>query len=204
MRRKVDSRTVWSLTAIRNGKQENVDEIDNAQFYYGRWQSEVAGSRPKRLPSGLIGIIGDYGMEHTAMESGFLISMSASPVDRDGWTRFVSTITVREMDTSLFHDTRTLFSRDGGDVDTIEFVDLFNPCAGGMRMPNNIWMRVDELPMSSIGWAMSSGLMDGEKSRQTDLTRWIGKPKDNEVIPKDILALPGPPSRAYSFDDTDY
>ena len=50
---------------------------------------------------------------------------------------------------------------------------------------------------------MSSGLMDGEKSRQTDLTRWIGKPKDNEVIPKDILALPGPPSRAYSFDDTD-
>ena len=28
MRRKVDSRTVWSLTAIRNGKQENADEID--------------------------------------------------------------------------------------------------------------------------------------------------------------------------------
>ena len=55
-------------------------------------------------------------------------------------------------------------------MDTIEFVDLFNPCAGGMRMPNNIWMRVDELPMSPIGWAMSSGLMDGEKSRQTDLT----------------------------------
>ena len=41
MRRKVDSRTVWSLTAIRNGKQENADGIDNAQFYYGRWQSEV-------------------------------------------------------------------------------------------------------------------------------------------------------------------
>ena len=133
MRRKVDSRTVWSLTAIRNGKQENADEIDNAQFYYGRWQSEVAGSRPKRLPSGLIGIIGDYGMEQTAMESGFVISMSASPVDRDGWTRFVSTITVREMDTRLFHDTRTLFSRDGGDVDTIEFVDLFNPCAYRLR-----------------------------------------------------------------------
>ena len=58
--------------------------------------------------------------------------------------------------------------------------------------------------MSSIGWAMSSGLMDGQKCRQTDLTWWIGKPKDNEVIPKDILALPGPPSRAYSLDDTDY
>ena len=204
MRRKVDSRTVWSLTAIRNGKQENADGIENAQFYYGRWQSEVAGSRPKRLPSGLIGVIGESGMEQTAMESGFVISMSVSPENRDYWTRFVSTITVREMDSRLFHDTRTLFSRDGGDMDTIEFVDLFNPCAGGMRMPNNIWMRVDELPMSSIGWAMSSGLMDGEKSRQTDLTRWIGKPKDNEVIPKDILALPGPPSRVYSFDDTDY
>ena len=68
-------------------------------------------------------------------------------------------------------------------------------------MPSNIWMRVDELPMSSIGWAISSGLMDCERSRQTDLSRWIGKPKDNEIIRKDILALPGPPSRAYSFDD---
>ncbi len=202
MRRQVDSRTVWSLTAIRNGKQENADGIENAQFHYGRWQSEVAGSIPKRIPRGLIAIIGEYEMEQIALESGFVISMSASPIDSDGWTRFVSTITVREMDTNLFHDTRTLFSRDGGDGGTIEFVDLFNQCAGGMRMPNNIWIRVDELPLSSIGWAMSSGLMDGEKSRQIDLTQWIGKPKDNEIIPKDILALPGPPSRAYSFDDT--
>ena len=203
MRRKVDSRTVWSLTAIRNGKQENAYEIDKAQFYYGRWQSEVAGSSPKRLPSGLIGMLEGTGMEQTAMESGFVISMSASPANRDYWTRFVSTITIREMDSRLFYDTRTLFSREGEGVETIEFVDLFNPCAGGLRMPNNIWLRVDELPMTIIGWAMSSGLMDGEKSRQTDLTQWIGKPKDNEVIPKDILSLPGPPSRAYSFDDTD-
>ena len=119
MRRQVDSRTVWSLTAIRNGKQENADGIENAQFHYGRWQSEVAGSSPKRIPSGLIAIIGEYGMEQIAMESGFVISMSASPVDRDGWTRFVSTVTVREMDTRLFHDTRTLFSREGGDVGRI-------------------------------------------------------------------------------------
>ena len=67
MRRKVDSRTVWSLTAIRNGKQENADGIEHAQFHYGRWQSEVAGSSPKRLPSGIIGMIGDYGIEQSAM-----------------------------------------------------------------------------------------------------------------------------------------
>jgi len=58
------------------------------------------------------------------------------------------------------------------------------------------------LPMSTLAWAMGSGILDSDKSRQIDLSQWIGKPMDNTIIPDDIMALPGPPSRAYTFDDT--
>ena len=82
MRRNVDLRTIWSLTAIRNGKQENADGIGEAQFCYGRWRSEVSGSTPKRIPSGLIGMIDEFDMEQEAMESGCMVYMTASPDDR--------------------------------------------------------------------------------------------------------------------------
>ena len=98
-------------------------------------------------------------------------------------------------------DTRTLFSREDGEEGTFELVDLYNPCLGGMNMPSKIWVRLGELPMSTLAWAMGSGILDSDKSRQIDLSQWIGKPTDNTIIPNDIMALPGPPSRAYTFED---
>ncbi len=201
MRRKVDSRTVWSLTAIRNGKQENAERIEEAQFCYGRWPDEVTRSSSKRLPSGLIGILGALGMEEKAMESGFVIYMAAAPSDRESWIQFVSTVTVKNSERSSSFDTRTLYSTEDEEGGTIELVDLYNPCIGGMRMPNKVWMTLGELPMSTLAWAIGSGVMDAEKSRQMDLSQWIGKPKDNTIIPNDIMFLPGPPSKAYTFDD---
>ena len=50
---------------------------------------------------------------------------------------------------------------------------------------------------------MGSGIMEAEKSRQTNLNQWIGKPIDQTIVPSDIMSLPGPPSRAYSFHDSD-
>ena len=203
MRRNVDLRTIWSLTAIRNGKQENADGIGEAQFCYGRWPSEVSGSTPKRIPSGLIGMIDEFDMEQEAMESGFMVYMTASPDDRESWVQFVSTVTVRDFDSRLLYDSRTLFSRGEREGETIEFVDLYNPCAGGIEMPNNVWLKIGELPMSTLGWAMGSGIMEADKSRQTNLNQWIGKPIDQTIVPSDIMSLPGPPSRAYSFHDSD-
>ena len=68
-------------------------------------------------------------------------------------------------------------------------------------MPRRVWARLGELPMSTLAWAMSAGILDSEKSRQTDLSQWIGRPTDNTIIANDIMALPGPPSRAYTFED---
>ena len=48
-----------------------------------------------------------------------------------------------------------------------------------------------------------SGVLDGAKSRQVSLSEWIGEPIDRTVIPDDIITLPGPPSRAYLFHDSD-
>jgi hypothetical protein len=203
MRRIVDSRTVWSLTAIRHGKQENAESIEEAQFRYGRWPDEVTRSSPKRIPNGLIEILGELEMEEQAMESGFVIYMSVAPSNRESWTQFVSTVTVKNSERSFSFNTRTLYSTVDGEGGTFELVDLYNPCVGGMRMPDKMWMKLDELPMSTLAWAMSSGIMDAEKSRQTDLSQWIGRPKDDTIVPDDIMSLPGPPSRAYTFEDTD-
>ena len=202
MRRKVDSRTVWSLTVIRNGKQENAEGIADSQFHYGRWPDEVSGATPRRLPSGLIEMIGQAGLEEQAMESGLVIYMAAAPSERDLWTQFASTVTVKSSEIRFSFDTRTLFSREDGSEGTFELVDLYNPCLGGMNMPRKIWVRLGELPMSTLAWAMGSGILESEKSRQIDLSQWIGKPTDNTIIPNDIMALPGPPSRAYTFEDT--
>ena len=202
MRRKVDSRTVWSLTVIRNGKQENAEGIEDSEFHYGRWPSEVSGATPRRLPSGLIDMIRQAGLEDQAMESGLVIFLTAAPSVRELWTQFASTVTLRSTKWSSSFDTRTLFSREDGGDGTFELVDLYNPCMGGMNMPSNVWVRLGELPMSTLAWAMGSGILDSDKSRQIDLSQWIGKPTDNTIIPNDIMALPGPPSRAYTFDDT--
>ena len=202
MRRKVDSRTVWSLTVIRNGKQENAECIEDSEFHYGRWPSEVSGATPRRLPSGLIDMIGQAGLEEQAMESGLVIYLTAAPSERELWTQFASTVTFRSTKWRSSFDTRTLFSREDGGDGTFELVDLYNPCMGGMNMPRNVWVRLGELPISTLAWAMGSGILDSDKSRQIDLSQWIGKPMDNTIIPEDIMALPGPPSRAYAFDDT--
>ncbi len=202
MRRKVDSRTVWSLTVIRNGKQENAEGIEDSQFHYGRWPDEVPRAAPRRLPSGLIDMIGQAGMEEQAMESGLVIYFSAAPSERELWTQFASTVTVRSSKRGFFSfETRTLFSREDGGEGTFELVDLYNPCLGGMNMPSKVWVRLGELPMSTLAWAMGAGILDSEKSRQIDLSQWIGRPTDNTIIPNDIMVLPGPPSRAYTFED---
>ena len=84
--RKFDSRTVWTLTLIRNGKQEGDEDIRSAQFRFGRWTDEVTQSKPKRLPSGLRSMIEDSGLTDQAMESGIVISMViATPSDLTGW-----------------------------------------------------------------------------------------------------------------------
>ncbi len=186
---------------IRNGKQENAEGVEDSQFHYGRWPNEVAGAKPRRLPSGLIEMIGQAGLEDQAMESGLVIYMSAAPSERELWTQFASTVTVRSNERKFSFDTRTLFSREDGEGGTFELVDLYNPCLGGMNMPSKIWVRLGELPMSTLAWAMGSGILDSDKSRQIDLRQWIGKPTDNTIIPNDIMALPGPPSRAYTFED---
>ncbi len=187
---------------IRNGKQENAECIEDSEFHYGRWPSEVSGATPRRLPSGLIDMIGQAGLEEQAMESGLVIYLTAAPSEREIWTQFASTVTFRSTKWRSSFDTRTLFSREDGGDGTFELVDLYNPCMGGMNMPRNVWVRLGELPMSTLAWAMGSGILDSDKSRQIDLSQWIGKPMDNTIIPDDIMALPGPPSRAYTFDDT--
>ncbi len=202
MRREVNSRTIWSLTLIRNALQEGAKDIGEAQFRFGRWTDEVLMSKAKRIPSGLRWMIEDRGLEEQTMESGILVSMTVAPPEGDGWHPFISTVEVQQTDERWVPRTRFLFTSEPEGV-TLEFVDIYNPCLGGMKMPGRIWLRVEELPIDTLAWAMGSGILEAAKSRQIDLSEWIGHPTDRTVIPNDIIALPGPPSRAYLFHDSD-
>ena len=203
MRKEVNSRTIWSLTLIRNAMQEDARSIEEAEFRFGRWTDEVLRSKAKRVPSGLRWMIEDRGLEDQVMESGIMVSMTAAPAEKEGWYPFLSTVEVQQTNDRWLPKTRFLFTSEHGG-ETLEFVDIYNPCqGGGMKMPRRIWARVEELPIETLAWAMGSGVLEGAKSRQISLSEWIGRPIDRTVIPDDIIALPGPPSRAYLFHDSD-
>ena len=204
MRRIVDARTVWTLTLIRNGKQDSAKGLSSAQFRFGRWTSEVLQSNLKRLPSGLISMIEEGGLTEQAMESGLVVSMVVASGEAVGWNQFLSTVTVEKpSERWTGNRTRVLFSAQGEIDGTLEFVDIYNPCIGGMRLPRRIWLKVDELPIGTLAWALGNGILEGENTTQMTLSEWIGEPIDHTIIPEDILALPGPPSRAYLFEDED-
>ena len=73
----------------------------------------------------------------------------------------------------------------------MEFVDIYNPCQGGMKMPGRIWLRVEELPIETLAWAMGSGFSRSQE--QTGISERVDRAAiDRTVIPDDIIALPGP------------
>ena len=84
MRKEVNSRTIWSLTLIRNAIQEDARSIEEAEFRFGRWTDEVLRSKAKRVPSGLRWMIEDRGLEDQVMESGIMVSMTAAPAEKEG------------------------------------------------------------------------------------------------------------------------
>ena len=54
MVRNMRNKNLWSLTLVRSGGYAKADELEDAQFAFGR-TSEVIESHPKlRIPTGLV------------------------------------------------------------------------------------------------------------------------------------------------------
>ncbi len=196
MRRGIDGKDIWSLTIIRDGKQDYTHVLCEANFKYGRTAAELAFFDVKRLPSGLIQLVEEhpFNLYEEALETGFVVEMTKYGSKMGGWMKFTAAL---EMTSSEpFQRPRTLYSNDIGS--TIKFMRVGCP-GDSIKLPDVIWIRVKELPLNYLVWACDNQILAGDDSHQMKLDVWtelplLGNPKE---IP--TLILPGPSDNVIQF-----
>tara|TARA_B100000586_G_scaffold267358_1_gene241904 strand:- start:2415 stop:3017 length:603 start_codon:yes stop_codon:yes gene_type:complete len=188
----------WTLTILRNGKDEDPGGLEASEFRFGRFTLELSDSEidATRIPSGLMTAVRASGIEEEALETGFVVEMRDRKQEDPRWVEFSSTATVS--DPSPWGRSRTLYSC--GECSTLEFIKIHSCSSRPVDLPGRIWVRACELPAPVVLWAMDNGVYDVDKSRQMKLDHWFGipgqtpAPSDDKVIP-----MPGPNGRSYGF-----
>ncbi|MBL11571.1 MAG: hypothetical protein CMB46_02005 [Euryarchaeota archaeon] len=207
MRRSTESKNTWSLTLIRDGKQGLVSDLCEANYRYGRTSRELNGigggilddeeRDVRKLPSGLVDLIEDHPSQLAgeALETGFLVEMTKYGSESEGWTPFTITLMMSNP-VRWFYSPHALYSNESGS--TMEFQKV--GCPGEReRLPNIIWVKLSELPLSTIVWACENQIFSDEGYTQMSLNLWTDLP---EVKPREnprTLILPGPPGKPYRF-----
>jgi len=188
----------WTLTILRNGKDEDPGGLEDSEFRFGRFNFELSDSETDatRIPSGLMTAVGASGIEEEALETGFVVEMRDREQEDPRWVEFSSTATVSDI--SPWGRSRTLYSC--GECSTLEFIKIHSCSSRPADLPRRIWVRVCELPAQVVLWAMDNGVYDAGKSRQMKLDHWfdfskeVPAPSDGKIIP-----MPGPNGRPYRF-----
>lgn len=188
----------WTLTILRNGKDEYPGGLEASEFRFGRFTLELSDSEidATRIPSGLMTVVRASGIEEEALETGFVVEMRDRKQEGPEWVEFSSTATVS--DAFPWGRSRTLYSC--GEGSTLEFIKIHSCSSRPADLPRRIRVRACELPSPVVLWAMDNGVYDADKSRQMRLDHWldfpeqIPAPSDDKVIP-----MPGPIDRSYGF-----
>ncbi len=196
MKRNRDNKDIWSLTVIRDGKQDYTTALCEADFKYGRTAEELAMFDVKRLPDGLIQLVEEHPLNlyEEALETGFVIEMTKYGSKVDGWMKFTAAIKMNSL--NPFESPRGLYSNEIGS--TIQFMKVGCP-HGSTTLPNVVWIRVKELPLNYLAWACDNGVLCGEDGHQMKLDVWTDLPLlgNPEEIP--TLILPGPSDNVLQF-----
>ncbi len=190
----------WTITALRNGRQGPVSHLEEAEFYFGRTESDIRsdlyGSRRSRqlmtLCEGASSLIREFDLVEQALETGFSIEMSDCLPCDGVWKEF--SMVAGFMEGVRWENPRSLYSCLGLSC-TIEFEDQG---FGYNELPPIIWIRVTALSMSTIVWAISNGVYECPKGFQSTLHQWV----DLDLAPMSNvgkLVLPGPPNTEYDF-----
>ena len=154
----------------------------------GGWSSDSGGTRTRfTIPRVQGPIRGDSGnmrqaSRRTALESGLVVEMSSRP--KEGWLQFDSVTTLTQTtDDPHFPGLpltrrRTLFSSPS-DESSLVFIDLTPMCRPNSKMPSRVWVRVTELNLGRLAWAVENGIYQEPASRQQSLHRWFKFESDN-------------------------
>ncbi len=200
----------WSLTMFRHGPQGLVNELDEAQFRFGRCSSEVELlTRVATLPMGLIYAIEKAGLTSSSLEEGFEVEICINErvPESDDWLKLGM---VAEGTQAFMGSKRARWSYCISETcESMEIVQV-SPLTGE-KMPAEIYLRVSELPPESLIWAIDNNVLsecDDEStapSNQETLSRWVSiqpglkeEEKGGEI--GDVM-LPGQPSWEYEFKD---
>jgi len=197
MRRKLGIEFVWTLNAFRNGEQGLVRSLDDAEFRFGRTGDEALEFGIRILPSGIISLIKQRGLEGEALESGFSLDICRIPNPGKEWISFEKLIGDDAVGPN-WENPRSVYASSELEG-AVEFVKVGNPCVGFNQIPSKLWIRAKPLTMPLISWAISNKIFSCPNGDQRTLHDWF---ELNSDIPKNkskVMALPGPSDWNYTF-----
>ena len=197
MRRKLGIEFVWTLNVFRNGEQGLARCLEDAEFRFGRTCDEALEFGIRILPTGLVSLIKQKGLEEETLESGFSLEICRIPNPNGEWINFEKLIGNDAVGPN-WENPRSVYASSELEG-TVEFVKVGNPCAGFKQIPSKLWIRAKPLTLPLISWAMSNKIFSCPKGDQRTLHDWF---ELNSITPKNkpqVMALPGPSDWNYTF-----
>ena len=197
MSRRTKAKMMWTLTVLRNGGQGPVEELEEAEFRFGRRGEELEEAPLRRLPAGVVSLIQSTNIEQEAMETGFTLEMRFTRGEGMHWKEYVM-LAGNESWESMKRTPRSVYACS--DLEgAVEFVDVENPCSFYNQLPERIWIRATPISMPIVAWAMTNGIYSCPKGDQRTLHQWCDMSSVRPVEQIKALVLPGPPLEDYTF-----
>ena len=212
-----DNGRVWTLSLVRD-YSPTAKKIEVATFYFGRDLDELVprpssmgrllalskeepsedGDRNRevrKLPTGLISLLGSAGLTDNALEAGFLVEMTRSkPGHEASWVRFVKLAEGVARERSVFGGmgrcTRVAYI-ESGTTNSMEFV----PLDPHEPMLPSIWVRVIELPDEMLAGVIAEEILSQSGGCQTTLDEFMDLEFETLQSRARVLVLPGPAPR---------
>ena len=173
-------------------------------FAYGRTASELEDETREsaHLPTGLIHLLERTKLTSEALESGFTTEISTSTQDGEDWHCFTRTaLAVKTLPGIPFQPTRAFYVIEDGEQ-FFEMIDL-SCISQETTLPLKIWLRVIEIEVDALAFAIDSNFYSCDGGHQTTLDAWIDLGSNQQNINNSSnrtpLPLPGPPDEPYKF-----
>jgi len=196
-RRKLGIEFVWTLNAFRNGEQGLVRSLEDAEFKFGRTCEEALEFGIRILPTGLISLIKQRGLEGEVLETGFSLDICRIPNPNKEWINFEKLIGDDSMGPN-WENPRSVYASSELEG-TVEFVKVGNPCVGFNQIPSKLWIRAKPLTMPVMAWAISNKIYSCPKGDQRTLHDWAELNSKTPENKSKVMALPGPSNWNYTF-----
>ena len=196
----------WSLILFRKETKIEIDNINSAEFTFGRTKKEVLENTGERIPKGLISIIKSTNLEDDIMETGCVIEFTTKGPNNDKDSEIERLVSISG---TFERYGQALYAVDGEDS-PLRFIDVSRPCETHAVMPSRIWLSIRPLSLHEISWGLENNIFannsknvhEGEQFTLNDCGFKIER-SEREIATKikktNELPFPGPSEVKYNF-----